>query len=382
MRYVNRFVSPSGEVFLYLRKKGLPKIRLRSPDGSPELAREVEALVKGLEPPKAVAGTLALAARHYELESADFRSLAASTKYEYRLAMYEIVEDYGQLAVQSFTAAMLVRMRDTWAKRGHRAANVRLQVLKNILRPALIANGIETDPFSFVSDVRRPRDLAEPHLIWPASVFATVIEAAIAQRRFGLARAIAIARFAGARRGDLVRIPRSARAGGRFQFRSGKRNVAVDVPEDPMLTHWLDETPQAQPLSPWQAAQDRRDGVTRIPPATLVYNRSSLAYTEDGIGQELRKVVDQLQRADKLLDGRFDFHGLRHTRGVEIALAGCSDAQGAAMLGHASPASFAAYRRQADKIAMGDQGQARIAALREQRVSAEVTNDCQKSDKS
>ena len=380
MRYVKRSVNAYGEVFLYLRKKGLPAVSLKSPEGSRELELEVEALIRSLEPPKAAAGTLELAARHYELESADFRSLADSTKYEYRLTMAEIVEDYGALAVQSFTPALLVRMRDTWAKRGHRAANVRLQVLKNILRPAMIANGIETDPFSFVSDVRRPRDLAEPHLIWPAAVFETVIAAAIAQRRFGLARAIAIARFAGARRGDLVRIPRSARAGGRFQFRSGKRNVAVDVPEDPMLTHWLDTTPQAQPLSPWQAAQDRRDGVTRIPPQTLVYNRSSLAYTEDGIGLELRKLVTELQRKGTVGAGKYDFHGLRHTRGVEIALAGCSDAQGAAMLGHGSPASFAAYRRQADKIAMGNQGQAKIAALREQREAAEVTTKWPQSD--
>jgi integrase len=380
MRYVKRSVNAYGEVFLYLRKKGLPAVALKSPEGSRELELEVEALIRSLEPPKAAAGTLELAARHYELESADFRSLAQSTKYEYRLTMAEIVEDYGALAVQSFTPALLVRMRDTWAKRGHRAANVRLQVLKNILRPAMIANGIETDPFSFVSDVRRPRDLAEPHLIWPAAVFETVIAAAIAQRRFGLARAIAIARFAGARRGDLVRIPRSARAGGRFQFRSGKRNVAVDVPEDPMLTHWLDTTPQAQPLSPWQAAQDRRDGVTRIAPQTLVYNRSSLAYTEDGIGLELRKLVTELQRKGTVGAGKYDFHGLRHTRGVEIALAGCSDAQGAAMLGHGSPASFAAYRRQADKIAMGNQGQAKIAALREQREVMEVTTKWPQSD--
>lgn len=379
MKYVKRVVKPSGAVFLYLQKKGIPLIPLKSAEGSAELEAEVASLIATYQPVKVVSGTLGQAIRAYELESADFKNLADSTKYEYRLIMAELAEDYGHMPVAAFAAAFLQRARNTWSKRGHRAANMRLQLLRNVLKPALIDNGIESDPFSFISDVRRPKTAPEPHIIWPAPVVRTVIERAIAERRFGLARAVVIARYAGARRGDLVTIPRSARQDGQFRYMAAKRRIQVDIPEDPELTRWLDATPATQPPSPWQAAQDRRNGVTRLPAPTLVYNRSGERYTEDGLGLELRKLVAKLQREGQIPTDTFDFHGLRHTRGVEIALAGCSDAQGAAMLGHGSPSSFATYRRQADRIRMGTDGQAKITALREQTVSEKVETEWKQS---
>ena len=380
MRYVKQVVKPGGQVFLYLRKEGLPAIPLKSAPGSPELHAEVRSLIAGLAPMPTVPGTMRAALRHYELESADFRSLADSTKYEYRLIMYELDEDLGQRAVASFTPQTIQAMRDVWAKRGHRAANMRLQILRNVLKPALVANGILTDPFAYVSDVRRPPTLAEPHVIWPAELVRLVIDTAIAERRFGLARAVAIARYAGARRGDLVKISRKARSQGRLIFRSGKRGIMVDQPEDPELTRWLDATPDRQPLSAWQTAQDRRRGVTRMPPSTLVYNVSGERYTEDGIGLELAKLIGRLVAAGSLEAAKYDFHGLRHTRGVEAALAGCTDAQGAALLGHGSPSSFAQYRRQADRIAMSSDAQGKITALREQTENAKLTTDRQQTD--
>ena len=366
MKHVQRVERPNGTVDLYLRKRGLPSIRLKSPEGSAELELEVRALIAAHEPVKAVAGTLAQAIRNYEIESADFQILADRTKYEYRLIMYELSDGQGHLPISSFTPAFIQRLRNSWAKTGHRAANMRLQILRNVVRPALIDNGVETDPFSLIADVRRPRTLGEPHTLWPADVVRTVIEKAIEQRRFGLARAVVIARYAGARRGDLVTIPRTARQDGHFRFVSGKRRILVDAPEDPELTRWLDATPAMQPPSPWQAAQDRRNGITRLPAPTLVYNRSGDRYTEDGLGQELRKLINALQKAAAIPAEKYDFHGLRHTRGVEIATAGCTDAQGAAMLGHGSPSSFSTYRRQADRIRMSNDGQAKITALREQ----------------
>ncbi len=379
MKYVKRVVKPSGAVFLYLQKSGLPMVPLKSAEGSPELAAEVAAHIASLTPVPAIPGTMSAALKYYELQSADFAGLADSTKYEYRLIISEFEAAFGERAVASFTPQTIQRMRDLWAKRGHRAANVRLQLLRNVLKPALITNGILTDPFSFIADVRRPASLAEPHIIWPAEVVRTVIEAAIAERRFGLARAVALARYAGARRGDLIKISAKARIGGRLVFRSGKRGIMVDQPEDPELTRWLSATPDRQPLTPWQAAQDKRRGVIRMPPTTLVYNLSGERYTEDGVGLELAKLIGRLVTAQRLDRAAYDFHGLRHTRGVEAALAGCTDAQGAALLGHGSPGSFAQYRRQADRIRMSSDAQGLITALREQSKSEKVETEWKQS---
>lgn len=75
----------------------------------------------------------------------------------------------------------------------------------------------------------------------------------------------------------------------------------------------------------------------------------------------------------------YGFHGLRHTYGVEAAVAACSDAHGAALPGH-GPESFARYRRQAARLTLSDDGAELIAALRERRAGTspeqEVSNDC------
>jgi integrase len=366
VKYVNRIQRPDGSVQLYLRKKGLPLVRL--PDGldAAALVRHVAGLIEDLSPDEPVViGTLSGALRRYELDAPEFRGLAASTQYEYRLILKEFEDDLGRLAISAFTPAFVDRLKASWAKRGHRAANIRLQVLKNVLRPQLVAGRLEKDPFPLVGQVRRPRELREPHLIWSEAVFQAAVEEALARRRFGLARALAIGRYVGARRGDLIAIPRTARQDGRFQYLSGKRRVRVDVPEDPELSRWMALTPDTPPQAP-RPGRKVKPGAPALAPTTLVYNVAGRPYSEDGLGLEVGKLVAGLHRAGRLDSDRYDLHGLRHTRGVELALAGCSDAEGAAMMGHASASSFAQYRRQADRIRLSDAAAGRVAALREQ----------------
>ncbi|WP_334164729.1 tyrosine-type recombinase/integrase [Phenylobacterium sp.] len=366
MKHVKQVRGADGSTYLYLRRKGVPPIRL--PDGlAPAALRaHVEALLAQRAPPPAPpAATLGAALRAYELESPDFRGLAASTQYEYRLMLKEFEEDLGKVPVAAFTPAYVDRLKALWARRGHRAANLRLQVLKNVLKPCLIAGTLKRDPFPLVGQVRRPRALGEPHRIWSDEVLATVIEAALAARRPGLARAVAIARYTGARRGDLVRIPRTARREGRFRFHSGKRGVHVDIPEDPALAGWLESLPGEAPVS---VRRRRRitAGEAPVVTTTLVFNVAGLPYSEDGLGQELAKLVAVLHAAGRLDSDRYDLHGLRHTRGVELALAGCSDAEGAAMMGHQSAHSFTQYRRQADRSRLSDAAARRVAEAREE----------------
>jgi integrase len=355
VKYVQRVPGKDGVVRLYFRKAGAPSVRLKSPEGSAELAAEVAALVAAAGPDRGP-DTLRQALRHYELKSADFADLADSTKYEYRLILKELEEDFGAVPIAAFKPAYLLDLRNTWAPRGHRAANVRLQVLKNALWPAIVGGSLGTgDPFALIPQVRRPRDLAEPHAIWPQAVVEAVTQAAIAEGRIGLARGVAIARYAGPRLGDVVKLTKAARKTGRFVFLSGKRRVPVDLAEDPALTKVLDATPGRGLI--------------------LAYNMDGLAYTESGFYQELRKLVARLHKAGKIDSAAYNMHGLRHTFGVEAALAGCTDAEGAALMGHGSPHSFATYRRQAERIRLSEGATAKIAALRERTKNADVKND-------
>jgi integrase len=363
MRYVNRIIGRDGVARLYLRKAGMPSIPLKSPmppaghEAGSELEREVAALIAKAPAPIAPS-TLRAALRDYELRSADFADLADSTKYEYRLILKELEEDFGVLTVATFTPAFLLDLRNTWAPRGHRAANIRLQVLKNALWPAIVAGKIgDGDPFALIPQVRRPREAEEPHLIWPAAVVLTVIEAALRDGKVGLARGVAIGRYTGARREDIVKMTKAARRGGRFAFVSGKKRIQVDMAEDAALTAVLNGTPAHGLL--------------------LAYNLSGFAYTADGYALELRKLVKALHKAEKIDSPDYDVHGLRHTFGVELALAGCTDAEGAAKMGHGSPHSFATYRRQADRIRLADAADAKIAALRERSPNSDLQNELQ-----
>jgi hypothetical protein len=121
--------------------------------------------------------------------------------------------------------------------------------------------------------------------------------------------------------------------------------------------------------------------VEPMPARTLVFNLANKRYTEDGLGQELAKLMGALHKAGEIVSADYNLHGLRHTRGVELALAGCTDAQGAAMLGHSSPSSFAQYRRQADRIRLAEDGAALIVGLRERMENADLQKNLQKTCK-
>lgn len=370
-----KFVNES-KGHLYLRKKGLPRVKLNSPMPPPgqetgsDLEREVAALILQHEgPPRP--GTVKAATRAYEL-SPGFRGLAASTKYEYRLILGEFDRQLGALPLTTFSGAYILSLRDAWATvRGHRAANIRLTVLEHILTPAIVAGDFAgTNPFSLIKGVRRPADAVEPHVLWPAEVVTAVIEYAIKRRYYGLARAVAIARFAGLRRGDLVKLTRASRSNGRIAYLASKKRVPVNIEEDEELTWWLERTPNAQPLSDWQRTRTAAKRRTVTEPLTLVYNRDSKPYTEDGLGQALAKIIGEMAD-EKLIDSTaYDLHGLRHTRGVELALAGCTDAEGAAMLGHGSPNSFATYRRQADRFRLAEGAADKLRRHRERARNA------------
>lgn len=384
VQYVQKVTARDGATYLYLRKRGLPRLKLASPwseaDDSP-LANEVRDIVARYEAVKPIAGTMRAALRAYELDDDDFKGLADSTKREYRYILKEFDGSLGHLTVEAFTPTFINELKKLWAGRGYRAANIRLTILRNVLKPAMIAGMVEAAAFEIVGTVRRPADMAEPHPIWPLWVVETVIGAAIAEARFGLARAVAIGRFAGPRRADIARLRRSARKDGRLRFLSGKKKVAVDQLEDPALARWLAATPTAQPLSRWQAS--RRAAVRRVltEPLTIVYNLDGQPYTDSGLGQALNDLVNRLAAAGRIDHARYDFHGLRHTRGVEAALSGCTDSEIAAMLGHDSAASAARYRRQADRIRLSDNAAEKIAALRERSTHELVKNEVEKGCK-
>ena len=273
------------------------------------------------------------------IASSDFRRLSTSTRKEYARVTGYLGDRIGYVAVDQLQRPLIRDLRDRWALDGHRAATLRLQLLKNACRPMIEDELLPLNLFTGLSRVKGRGRYPEPHPVWKSGEFAAVLEAC--SHMPGLVRAIALARYGGFRRDDLCRIPVSARvldgARIRYRWRSGKSSVGIEHLEDPRLTELLDV--RTSSIAP-----------------TIAYNRRGGDWQPRQLSQALARILRRLEAAGKVRSG-LTWHGLRHTRGVELAEAGCSDAIIMAQLGHTTDRSAQIYRRQASRKKLGDVGQ-------------------------
>lgn len=94
-----------------------------------------------------------------------------------------------------------------------------------------------------------------------------------------------------------------------------------------------------------------------------------MKWKERQLNQAVERLLDRLAQAGKVRAATDDdgniycpltIHGLRHARGVELALAGASDSEIMSQLEQASEAAAKIYRRQAERRKMADSAQDKI----------------------
>lgn len=361
--HVQRCVRKNGKVDLYFRKGAWREGPLRSPDGSEALRAEVDAILARMarmeQAQKPRAGTIEGMLRQYE-KSADFLALARSTQAAYHDIIDELATDCGDCRLRDVSRSWLRDMRDAWALRGHRVANIRLSILANALGPGVEDERIPVDPFSRLKRAKPPRGMGEAHPAWSDGEVEAAIDEAIRRKRHGLARAIALGRWGGYRRGTICAIPRTARvettdgAGDphrRLYWITEKRRVLSDKREDPRLTALIERTENSPKA------------------VTIAYNADGLPWKERQLNQAVDRLLEALAKAGKVRAATDEngavycpltIHGLRHARGVELALAGASDAEIMAQLEHATDRQAKDYRRQAQRRALADAGQDKV----------------------
>lgn len=380
-----RFVKPAkgrnGETYLYFRREGFPAVRLHSPDGSWDLvweafARFIETEMAGKAAPSDQSFLTYI--KDYE-NSAEFGRLTPKVQTKYRAWLKAFRADLGELHAGDIDATFIIRLRDTWAKRGYEAANTGLKVLKPIIDRARIAGAITDDPMSLVAKVQRPHAMGEAHPAWNDAEVEAALEWCMAagdsgrMRAPGLARAIALGRYGGFRRQSICSIPRSARQmvpgsdgmlGRRLIWITEKRKVLADKPEDPRLTDVLRRTPDLA--------------------LKIAYNADGNPWKERQLNQAITRLMVRLAKQGRarsitLDDGStgtpLDIHGLRHARGVELAESGCTEAEIMAQIDHATTRAAAIYRRQAERRKFADAAQHKldnVVTLRRRRASGEA----------
>jgi hypothetical protein len=356
----------TGETRLYFRgAKGARRVPLKQPWGTQALADEVAALSAAARRAPEI-GTLVAAVRAYRGDratntpaSADYLALAPNTQREYDrwLDRFEII--FAGALLEDVDAGFVLALRDKWAARGYRAANLALQILKNVCKAPRIRGQLAGDPFALIEKVPRPHALGVANPRWLDDEFEIVLAHAIETHKPGLARALALGRWGGFRRQTICSVPRRARIQRhnddgaierRLYWVTEKRLVLCDRREDARLTALLAHT---------EAMTARFAG--NVKALTIAYNSRGEAWKERALEHEVKRTLDALAARGLVRPG-LTLHGLRHARGVEIAAAGGSDAEIMSQLDHATPRQAAEYRRQAERIGLADAAQDKIDA--------------------
>ncbi|WP_292038666.1 MULTISPECIES: site-specific integrase [unclassified Brevundimonas] len=365
VKYVQRQKAADGSDLLYFRKGGYREGPLRSAFGTQALQDEVTAIVERINSIELAsstprAGTVGGMLKAYA-KSSDFLGLAARTRAGYQDYIDEQIEDIGDVLLSSVTRSWIMGLRDAWAIRGHNSANKRMQVLKNALKPAILDetdSRISGDPFHKIPKVKRPHEVKEANPRWEDHEVIAGIEDAIERGTPGLARAIALGRYGGFRRGTICNLPLHARTVAindqgeqerRLYWLTEKRIVLADKREDARLTEVIERTPNRA--------------------LTVAYNADGAPWKERQLNQAVERLMDRLAKNGKVraavdAEGNvycpLTLHGLRHARGVELALAGASDSEIMSQLEQASEAAAKIYRRQANRRRMADAAQDKI----------------------
>jgi hypothetical protein len=136
-RFVVEDVDRHGNIRIYFRRKGRPKIRLTETPGTDAFDREYQRTLRGDVKPAATRGnTLAvpgtmrwLCEQYYA--SAAFRSLAASTRKVRRGILEEICQRAGNFRYAALETSHVAKLRDEKAALPH-AANNRVKTLRQL----------------------------------------------------------------------------------------------------------------------------------------------------------------------------------------------------------------------------------------------------------
>lgn len=304
-RYVTRNVA-RGRVYYRFRKGGV-SCQLPGEPGEPEFERAYLRALDGSDPVPTARNFRALVASYRR--SPRFRGLASRTLLDYDKVLTWVEATLGPLPVDRMQRKDVIRARDTNADRT-RAANYIVQVLRVLFEHAIDQGWRQENPAKGVRLLKSDRP---PREAWPADK----IEAfrAAADGRALLVFDLCLG--TGQRIGDVLRMRWDDIAGGAIRVRQGKTGADLWIPLTPRLQAAL--------------AATRRAGLT-------------ICAQPNGRPTSYRGAADLVMAVRRQIGAEaFDLHGLRYAAAEELAAAGCSDDEIAAITGHKSRAMVARY---------------------------------------
>lgn len=318
-----------GKWYCYHRKSGK---RLRSEYGSPaffaELAK-IDAETKQAEKEAGKPKTFGELAAKY-LGSSWYSRLAPRTKSDYAKEIDGLKHLY-EMPLAQITRPFMAELRDLIEKeRSWHKANATLAVMSMIFKLGTEHGCMTENPCFRLTKARRPEsdeDGEEANRPWTDEERRVVLSAIPPHIRLP----VAIGMWTGLREADVLKLPRTACAGGWLRHKTGKSRKRTEV---------------VLPIFP-----DFQEELTRAPDhdaITLCANSRGRPWTESGFRCSFFKELKRLEAAGKIAPG-LTFHGLRHTVGGELAEHGVSAQAIALWLGQKTTAMAEHYSRRANK---------------------------------
>jgi integrase len=298
---VRKRLADGRTVTYYYAWKGGPA--LPGAPGSPEfVAAYNDAVARKVAPPR---GFLLSIMQSYQA-SPDFQDLADSTRRSYVPLIKRIEKAFGDFPLAALTDRRTRGVFMAWRDRvaiesGRRQADYAWTVLARVISWGLDRGLVAANPCERGGRLYRA---SRSDRIWTDADEATFL--AKAPKHLHLPLILAL--WTGQRQGDLLRLPWSAYDGGHIRLRQGKTGARVVIPVGAPLKAALDATPKRSTL--------------------ILTSTDNMPWTSDGFRSSWRKACAVAGIT------RLTFHDLRGTAVTRLAIAGCTEAEIAAITGH------------------------------------------------
>ena len=327
--------TAKGRTYYYHRKTGK---RIKALFGTPEFLLEVARIEEAEKKKTPLPGTLGMLIDYYR-QSLFWADLRPKTRLSYDRA-FQVLKPLWPMPLVEFRPSWVARLRDeVGAKRGRWMANNVRAVLSILAEYGRERELLTENPVKGIRRLRR--DCAKPkqNRPWSEAECRTVLETAPPHLRVP----IALAMFAGFRKGDVLAVTKAAIRNGIIHVQTGKRGVAVAVPIHPTLAEALAAAPPNASV-------------------TVAANSRGKTWTESGYNSSFRKFINRLEREKKVGSG-LTMHGLRHTLGTRLREAGAELDDIRRLLGQKSLSMAQHYSEMADRSEAAKQNVSRLDML-------------------
>lgn len=292
-----------------------------------ELIAEIARLDNLHKPIAAKAGTLGGLFESYQ-KADRFERLAPRTKNDYR-KIISYLKDIAGMPLVTATPGFIAKLRDkTLRLKRAGFTNHMLAMLSSAFEHGKEYELVERNPVTGLAKARMAPDRKRENRPWTPEERRDVIAAAWPQLKLPLL----LARTWGLRRGDIVKLPRTAYRNGWLEFRAGKNNALIRLPVTGALKAEIDAAMERAPK-----------GDTTI----LCLNSKGKPWDEASLSSRLDKFFQECRKAG-IMGPKGSLHGLRHSLAAELRAAGYTVEQRKMVLGHDTDEMAEHYSASAD----------------------------------